>query len=72
MNNCKHSFQKEYSEGSPAIMCAIKERVPSEIFIAMKNRYETLHKGLLMTFSKECEYARHIDGQGDCPCFETE
>lgn len=72
MSKCKYSHKFDYPEGSFAIKCSIKTIENPNVFMAMKVRYETLHKGCNMACNDECEFARHSEGQIDCPYFEAE
>ena len=70
MKKCINSYTKVYSEGGPAVKCAIKNNIKA--FILMKEKYEYIHRGFIMTCSDECEFARHSNGQIDCPCYEPQ
>ena len=69
--NCKYSHTIEQEEGLPIVHCSIK-RCNGKTFLEMKEVYEQLHNGQIMSFNDNCEYAYHMDGQKDCPYYEQQ
>ena len=67
--NCKYSHTIEQEEGLPIVHCSIK-RCNDKTFLEMKEVYEQLHNGQIMSFNDNCEYAYNMDGQKDCPYYE--
>jgi hypothetical protein len=59
--NCKYSHTIEQEEGLPIVHCSIK-RCNDKTFLEMKEVYEQLHNGQIMSFNDNCEYAYSIDG----------
>lgn len=48
------------------------KRCNANAFLEMKEVYEQLHNGQIMSFNDNCEYAYHMDGQKDCPYYEQQ